>query len=67
MSLGRSTTSSVLPGHIHQLEGIHYFAGIPWMWMPGDNGLSQVAIFAETSPPVTRDIAEDVIFNLYTK
>lgn len=67
MSAGRGTTISFLPADIHQLEGVHYFAGIPWMWIPGDEGVSHLAIFAETSPPVTRDIADDVIFNLYTK
>ncbi|XP_023703954.1 pancreatic lipase-related protein 2 [Cryptotermes secundus] len=66
---GRGTTISFLPADIHQPEGVHYFAGIPWMMIPGDEGVSHLAIFAETSPPVTRDardIADDVIFNLYT-
>jgi hypothetical protein len=67
MFAGRTTTSSFLPAHIHQLEGIHYFGGVPWMLMPGDNGVSHVAIFSETSPPVATDIAEDVKFDLYTK
>ncbi|PNF37111.1 hypothetical protein B7P43_G00500 [Cryptotermes secundus] len=65
----RGTTISFLPADIHQPEGVHYFAGIPWMMIPGDEGVSHLAIFAETSPPVTRDardIADDVIFNLYT-
>jgi hypothetical protein len=37
------------------------------MFIPGDEGVAHLAIFTDTSQPVTRDIADDVIFNLYTK
>jgi hypothetical protein len=67
MSAGRSTTISFRPADIRQIKDIHYFAGIPWMLIPGDKGVAHLAIFTDTSPPVTRDIADDVIFSLYTK
>jgi hypothetical protein len=35
--------------------------------MPEDKGALHTAILTEISPPVTRDVAEDVNLNLYTK
>jgi hypothetical protein len=67
MSAGKSTTTSFLPLHMRQLEGVHYFAGVPWMLIPDDEGVRHVAIFTEPPPPVTRDVADDVILDLYTK
>ena len=37
------------------------------MLIPDDNGVLHIAILAEISPPVARDVAEDVHLNLYTK
>jgi len=67
MSTGRSTISRGLPQHLRQLENVHYEGGVPWMLIPDDKGVLHIAILTEISPPVTRDVAEDVHLNLYTK
>jgi hypothetical protein len=67
MSAARSTIGSGLPLHLLQLKNVHYNAGVPWMLIPDDEGVLHMAILTEISPPVTRDVAEDVKLNLYTK
>jgi len=67
MSAGRSTVSSGLPLHLRELKNVHYEGSEPWMLIPDDKGVLHIAILTETSPPVTRDVAEDVQLNLYTK
>jgi hypothetical protein len=67
MSTGRSTTSSDLPLYLRQLKNVHYDGGVPWMLIPDDEGVPHLAILIEISPPVTRDVAEDIQLNLYTK
>lgn len=67
MSAGRSTVSRGLPLHLRQLENVHYDGGVPWMLIPDDEGVLHLAILTEITPRVTRDVAEDVKLNLYTK
>jgi len=67
MSTGRSTVSSGLPLDLGDLKNVHYDGGVPWMLIPDDNGVLHIAILTEISPPVARDVAEDINLNLYTK
>jgi len=67
MSTGRSTINSGLPLYLRQLKNVHYDGGVPWMLIPDDEGVLHIAILTEISPPETRDVAEDVQLNLYTK
>jgi hypothetical protein len=66
MFAGGSAISD-LPLHVRQLENVHYVAGVPWMLIPDGDGVLHVAILRDISPPVTRDVAEDIKLNLYTK
>jgi hypothetical protein len=67
MSAGRSTINSGLPLHQLQFKNVQDGEGVPWMLIPDDKGVLHTAILTEISPPVTRDVAEDVYLNLYTK
>jgi len=67
MSAGRSTFSSGLPLHLRELKNVHYEGSVPWMLIPDDKGVLHIAILTETSPPVTREVAENVQLYLYTK
>jgi hypothetical protein len=67
MSAGRSAISSGLPLHLRQNKNVHYVGNVPWMLIPDDKGVLHIAILTEISPPVSRDVAEDVHLNLYTK
>jgi hypothetical protein len=67
MPAGRSTISNDVPLHFRQLKNVHYDGGVPWMLIPDDEGVLHLAILTEISPPVTRDVAEDIQLNLYTK
>jgi len=67
MSAGRSTISRDLPLYLRQLKNVHYEGSVPWMLIPDDDGVLHIAILTEISSPVTRDVAEDVHLNLYTK
>jgi hypothetical protein len=67
MSTGRSAISNDLPLHIRHLKNVQYDGGVPWMLIPDGEGVLHIAILTETSAPVTRDVAEDVQLNLYTK
>jgi hypothetical protein len=58
---------SDLPLHIRQMDNVYYDGGVPWMLIPDSDGVLHVAILTEISVPITRDVAEDVILNLYTK
>jgi hypothetical protein len=67
MPTGRSTFNRGLPLYLRQLENVHYEGGVPWMLIPDAKGVLHIAILNEISPPVSRDVAEDVHLNLYTK
>jgi hypothetical protein len=66
MFAGGSATGD-LPLHVRHMKEVQYYAGVPWMLIPDGDGVLHVAILTDTSTPITRDVADDVTLNLYTK